>query len=431
MNEGVYMTQKELDRVKVLMKVSEKKLKQTQAAIELNLSLRQVQRLCKLYKTQGIAAIASKKGGKASNRKLPESIRVQVSDVIVGALYVGFGPTLMSEKLEELHGIKISRESVRQLMIENETWSVVKEKRPVIHQQRQRRARSGELVQIDSSPHAWFEDRGERCNLLVFIDDATGRTYGKFFESETTAGYMQMMFEYIKLYGKPLVLYSDKHAIFRINSGDSTRKDNFTQFGRALKELDIGLIYANSPQAKGRVERANQTLQDRLIKEMRLAGISTMEEANKFLDSFWDKYNKRFSVLPRCSEDAHRKIGTEVDLSKILCMKQERTVSKNLEFQFENEIYQIMLEKPCKSLIRAKITAIRRLDGSLFFEYQGKSLPVRKYAEQQSFGPEVSSKELEYYFQKRNTRKVPESHPWRQEGRAAKRQREYWAAKRT
>ena len=422
MIEGVYMTRKEINRAEVLMKVTQKRLTQAQAALELNLSLRQVQRLCRLVQLNGIASLVSRKRGKTSNRKLSEIIRARVSEIVTATIYTGFGPTLMCEKLEELHNIKISREATRQLMIQNEVWSVDRKKRPVIHQQRQRRARAGELVQIDGSPHAWFEDRGEQCNLLVFIDDATGRTYGKFFNSETTAGYMEVTAEYINKYGKPMAMYSDKHPIFRINHGQGTKRENYTQLGRALEELGIELIYANSPQAKGRVERANQTLQDRLIKEMRLKGIRTIEEANKFLETFWGKYNKKFSVAARCQEDAHRKNTQE--LNKILCIKEKRTVSKNLEFQFENVIYQVKLEKPHRSLARAQVTVIKQLDGRLIFEYQGKPITVTKYSEQRSSGPELSTKELNYHFNNRVGHTQSKNHPWkiwvrRQESQAA------------
>jgi hypothetical protein len=412
MIEGVYMTQKETKRAEILMQVIHRKQTQEQAAIVLEISLRQVQRLCKLVKANGISALASKKRGKTSNRKLPESIRTKVSEIILTPLYMGFGPTFMCEKLEQYHNIKISRETTRQLMIQNGVWSTDKKKRPVVHQQRQRRARAGELVQIDSSPHAWFEERGEQCDLVVFIDDATGHTYGKFFDSETTAAYMQVASEYIKKYGKPIAFYSDKHGIFRINQGQSTRKENYTQLGRALKELEVELIYANSPQAKGRVERANQTLQDRLIKEMRLRGISTIEEANEFLKEYWNEHNKKFSVAARCPEDAHR--PNRQDLSKILCIKEERTVSKNLEFQFENEIYQVKQEKPYSTpLAKAKITVIKKLNGEVSFEYRGKPLVVEKYGEQRSQGPELNAKELSYHFKARTKHKLSKNHPWR------------------
>lgn len=427
MCEGVYMTKKELGRAEVLSRVKEKRMTQRQAATQLCLSLRQLQRQYKLYCEEGVLALASKKRGRGSNNKLPETIRQAVCEIVTQSKYNGFGPTLMSEKLEELHNIKISRETTRQIMIASGVWISKREKRPIIHQQRQRRARMGELLQIDGSPHAWLEDRDEPCNLLVFIDDATGRTYGKFFEAETTAGYMQTMQEYIARYGAPLAVYSDKHSIFRINHGQGTKKENFTQFGRALNELDIELIYANSPQAKGRVERANQTLQDRLIKELRLAGINSMSEANKFLETFWDKYNEKFAVSPAYAEDAHREITSEVDLTRILCEKQERVISKNQEFQFENVIYQVVPEKRHIALAGTKVTIIRGLDGALSFEHKGNPLTVRKYNEQIPGAVELSRKELDHYFRTRG-HKVAKHHPWLQEGRVEARMRSYRAA---
>jgi transposase len=426
MAEGVYMTQKELNRAEVLAKVEDKRLTQRKAAEQLNLSLRQVQRLIKLYRIKGAVALASQKRGRPSNNKLAEATRTHVCEIVKEPHYIGFGPTLLCEKLEELHKIKISRESTRQIMIKCGVWCAKKERRPVIHQQRQRRARLGELLQIDGSPHAWFEDRGKPCSLLVFIDDATGRTYGKFFETETTVAYMQTMSEYITLYGMPLAVYSDKHSIFRINHGQGTKKENFTQFSRALYELDIELIYANSPQAKGRVERANQTLQDRLIKELRLAGISTIKEANQFLEPFWERYNKKFAKMPVCTEDAHRSV--KGDISRIMCIKEQRVISKNLEFQFENQIYQVVVDNRTRTPKGMKVTVIKHLDGRLSFECQGKPIEVRKYAEQIPLGRELNGKELAELFRAGREYKVSSYHPWVQAGLRKARYRDYQRA---
>ena len=289
MAQGVFMTEKELYRAEILVKVRDKRLTQEKAAEKLNITLRHLERIYQAFRKYGAQALASKKRGKASNNKISKAKRDTIVEIVTNQIYEGFGPTLMCEKLEELHSIKISKETTRQIMTKCGVWWSRKEKRPVIHQQRIRRARWGELEQVDGSFHAWLEDRGDKCNLTVFIDDATGHTYGKFSERETTADYLQVLFEYIKLYGVPEALYSDKHSIFRINKGNSTKKENFTQFGRVLHELGVALIYAHSPQAKGRVEKANGTLQYRLIKEMRLAGISTIAEANRFLEGFWPK----------------------------------------------------------------------------------------------------------------------------------------------
>jgi transposase len=424
MPEGGYMTEKELNRVDVLSKVKDNRLNQRKAAEVLSISVRQLQRLYKEYLKEGPLALASKKRGKTSNNKLAESKRVSLFEIVRLKRYEGFGPTLMCEKLEELHDIRISRETTRQIMIESGVWVSKRERRPIIHQQRQRRARSGELLQIDGSPHAWFEDRGEPCNLLVFVDDATGRTYGKFFESETTVAYMQTMVEYTTRYGAPLAVYADKHCVFRVNQGQCTKKDNFTQFGRALHELDIELIYANSPQAKGRVERANQTLQDRLIKELRLAGINTIADANKFLETYWDKHNEKFAVMPISCEEAHRAIPASVDLTKIFCEKQERVISKNNEFQFDNVIYQVVEKKAYTQLAKMKVTVIKKLDGHVSFELKGKRLEVKKYNEQVPAPMELSRKDLDHHFRRRGIHKVPKDHPWLQEGRSEYRTRE-------
>ena len=405
---GVLMTEQEIERAEVLTKVNQKRMTQAKAAEKLDLSLRQVQRLCNALKQQGIKGLISRKRGKANN-KLSETIRIKVAKIVTKPIYAGFGPTLMSEKLKEYHNITLSRETIRHIMIQNEVWSTDSKKRPIIHQRRQRRARRGELNQIDSSPHAWFEDRGQRCNLIVFIDDATGRTYGKFFPSETTAAYMEVTAEYINKYGKPIAMYSDKHSIFRINHGKGIGRHNLTQFGRALKDLDIELIHANSPQAKGRVERANKTLQDRLIKEMRLLGINTIEEANKLLLTFWDKHNEKFSIQPQFPEDVHR--PNTQDLNRTLCIKEYRTLSKNLEFQFENEIYQVQLKDRRSSLAGVKVTIIKQLNGKIYFEYRDKPLAVEKYSQQ--IAPELGSKELEHYFDKRIGHKPSPNHPWR------------------
>jgi len=330
----------------------------------------------------------------------------------------------MCEKLEQLHGIKVRPETTRQLMIESGVWEANQKKRPVIHQQRKRRARFGELVQIDGSPHAWFEDRGDPCVLIVFIDDATGQTYGKFCKSETTEIYMIVTWEYIMKYGRPLTLYSDKFSVFRINKPGCTKKECITQFARALQELEIELICANSPQAKGRVERANGTLQDRLVKELRLAGVSSIEEGNRFLEAYWEVHNMKFAVLPENKHDAHRKILPDQDLSKIFSIKQQRTVSKNLEVQYKNRIYQIITETPSKSLCKAQVTILEGRDGKVLMEYKGRQVRFREYGKQEYKGKEVDSKDIDRFLTEAKTRKLSDNHPWKREGKASYKRRQ-------
>jgi hypothetical protein len=262
MQKEVIMTQPEISRGDIFSEISQKKLTQRKAAEQLGLSERHVSRLYAEFLKSGIVSLASKQRGKPSNHQLPAGLKAQLSELVTIELYLGFGPTFMCEKLNERHGIEISIETTRKLMIQNGVWVPHKKKRPVIHQQRKRRARCGELVQIDGSPHAWFEDRGDLCVLISFVDDATGRTYGRFFKTETTRAYMVTAWVYFSKYGRPLAFYSDKHSIFRINRPGCLKKTLITQFGRACKELEIDPICANSPQAKGRVERNNQTQQE-------------------------------------------------------------------------------------------------------------------------------------------------------------------------
>lgn len=406
MNEGYYMTDIEMFRANTCSEIAQKKKTQAEAAQILGISLRQAQRLYATFRKKGMAGLGSKQRGRASNRQLDPFVKARVLELIACERYRGFRPTFMCEKLKQLHDIKVSVETVRQLMMETNIWKGRSQKRPIIHQQRKRRARCGELVQIDGSPHHWFEDRGGPCTLIVYIDDATGRTYGKFFESETTKAYMTVTAEYIKKYGRMEAAYSDKHAIFRINTPGCTHRESLTQFGRALQELDIKLICANSPQAKGRVERANQTLQDRLVKEMRLAEIDDIDSANHFLLTFWSDYNTKFSIEPEDYRDAHRELLPEHNLDKTLCKKEYRKVSKNLEVQYNNVIYQIKTDQPNRSLIRAMVTIREDVNGEVSMEYQGKPLRIQLYAQQLSQGEIVTAKEIDRFLRERPKKRL-------------------------
>jgi hypothetical protein len=414
-DEEAYMTQKEVHRAEVFARLSQRHITKTQAAVELNISLRQLFRLYNQHKHIGRDALRSKKRGKPSNHQLANEIKEQVLDIVARDIYAGFGPKFMCEKLEELHGIKISKETVRQLMIQSGVWLAKSKKCPVIHQQRKRRARYGELVQIDGSPHDWFEDRGERCTLLVYIDDATGRAFGKFAPVECTESYMDITRDYIKKFGIPRCFYSDRHGIFRINREGCVKETSFTQFGRALKDLDIELICANSPQAKGRVERANKTLQDRLVKDLRLAGIKTIEEANNFLDKsdYWTGFNKKFAVTPVSQENAHKDIPSENFLDEALCFKETRTLTKNLEFQYDNVIYQVLPEDHLRVFRGAHVSVIKKLDGSISLECKGKKIRFKEYRKQVYAGQQVDAKEIDRFLKEKLPRVVPDNHPWK------------------
>ena len=419
------MTLNEIGRADIFSEISQRRISKTEAAEVLGISRGHLHRLYKTFQKTGVLSLISRQRGKPSNHQLKPLVKARILELVTCELYAGFGPAFMSEKLEQFHQIIVSSETTRQLMIQSGVWEANKKKRPVIHQQRKRRARFGELVQIDGSPHAWFEDRGDPCVLIVFIDDATGQTWGKFFESETTKAYMVVSREYIKKYGRPLAEYSDKHGIFRVNKPGYANKECLTQYSRALKELDIELICANSPQAKGRVERANLTHQDRLVKELRLAGIKTLEEANRFLPAYWKEHNRKFAIIPEDNRDAHKKLLPEHDLNRIFCYKNYRKVSKNLEISYENVIYQIISESPTKSLCRAQVTVLEGLDGKISIEYQGKLLPYKIFSRQEFKGEIISSKEIDRFLKDTIHKKVPNTHPWKVHGRAEQKQKKY------
>jgi hypothetical protein len=424
MDEGVFMTIREVDRLQILMKIEQHKLTQAQAAKELNISLRQVQRIFRGYKLKGSMGLVSNKRGKPSNNKLNPKLKNLILKLVKQEIYDGFRPTLMNEKLKYLHNISVSIETTRQLMIQAEVWKSKRKKSPKVHQQRTRRASFGELVQIDGSPHAWLEDRGDPCVLIVYIDDATGQTYGRFFKAETTEAYMTTTELYIQKFGRPLAFYSDRHNIFRVNYGVSTKTEAYSQFGRALEELDIELICANSPQAKGRVERANQTLQDRLVKEMRLAKITSIEEANQYLEEFfWINYNIKFSRKPTNEINVHRVLLPSQKIERIFCRKENRKVSKNNEIQYKNTIYQI---ESTRGMSRLVVEVLENFEGKVFaIECKGKPVKFREYAKQRAVGQIIDSKQIDNFFREKKEYKVEKSHPWRCEGRVEAKRKGY------
>jgi len=333
-------TEAEMDKLIILQDIKKRTITQQEGAHLLSLSPRHVRRLLKRVATEGASGL-KRRSTKSNNRAHPEHFKKSVITKVKES-YSYFGPTFASEKLWEIDRLKVNKETLRQWMIEEALWKGKVRKSSPLHQSRQRRSRFGELVQIDGSHHDWFEGRRAKCCLLVFVDDATSKIVSmNFEESETTAGYMSGIESHLSQWGRPLAYYSDRHSIFRTTRNtDGYFKE--TELHRALKDLNIELICAYSSQAKGRVERANQTLQDRLIKEMRLKNISTIEEANAYLPEFIEKYNKKFAVKAAESEDAHRPVhqGKEV-LKRILSRHHTRKLSKTLEFSFEGLIYQV------------------------------------------------------------------------------------------
>lgn len=375
----IHMNSKEVNRISILEKLKKKEMKQKNAAAALGISVRQVRRLLKRYKEQGASGITHTLRGTVSNNHADTDV-LSLAVATVLEKYDDFTVTMAWEKLVQHHGFLYGRETLRGALIAAGIWKPIRQSKPVIHGIRERRACEGELVQIDGSPHAWFEDRGEPCTLLVYIDDATGKL--KILActpSETTNAYFQETRHYIERYGKPLAFYSDKHGVFRVNTtkrGSASTEDSngLTQFGRAMRELHIEPIFANSPQAKGRVERVNQTLQDRLVKELRLRNISTIQEANAYFPEFIQEFNAQFSVQPKSAVNMHRTLEATECLDEMLIQKHTRVLSKTLSISYGNRIYQIDTDRPTYAMRHAKATIHEDTNGDITIWYGGKQL---------------------------------------------------------
>ena len=415
MDELLSMSKKEISRLEVMYRLREKRLSQKQAGQIMGLSVRQIKRLWQKFQKQGAKGLVSKRRNKPSNNRLDAGLVQEVVDLIY-TKYRDFGPTLAHEKLTEIHRLQLSRESVRKIMIENELWEPKKVKTKQVHQSRERRPCYGELVQIDGSEHDWFEGRAPKCTLLVYIDDATSKLMElRFVPSETFFAYFSATRSYLEQYGKPIAFYSDKHGIFRVNQERPLGlSSGLTQFGRAMQELDIHIICANTPQAKGRVERANGTLQDRLVKELRLLGISDMDTANAFLPTFCQDYNKRFAVKARSEIDAHRELLPHENLDLIFTHQKIRTVSKNLTVQFENVIYQIQSNRPNYALRKAKVLICVNDKGDVSILYNGKPLSFSIFHKAPKQAQVVDAKNLHLHLKAPNT--PAPNHPWRKYG---------------
>src|SRR5277367_5190648 len=336
-------------------------------------------RLLKVYRTDGPTGLISRRRGCPSNRRKPAELRSEAL-AIIRERYWDFGPTLAAEKLREVHGLSLGRETLRLWMIEDGLWLDRKQRRKQVHQPRHRRECLGELVQVDGSEHWWFEDRGPQCSLLVFVDDATSRLmHLQFVESESTFAYFHAARAYLEAWGKPVAFYSDKHGVFRVNHPGALGGDGMTQFGRALHALNIDIICANSSQAKGRVERANKTLQDRLVKELRLAGAATLAEGNALLPAFIADYNARFAKTPANNKDLHRPLRAGDDLDDAFAWKEERTLSQALTLQYDKVMFILEPSEQAQAAIGKRVTVVDYPDGRLAIRYRGIELEYRTF----------------------------------------------------
>ena len=414
--ELLQMSKKELTRLEVMERLKAKKMTQKKAAEALGISVRQVKRLCKKYREKGAAGLVSQRRGKPSNNRLPAETKQAVIDLL-HAHYADFGPTFAHEKLIEKHCLKLSSGSVRQIMIAEDLWTPRKAKKIVTHQMRERRACFGELVQIDGSPHRWFEGRAPACTLLAFIDDATGQLGElRFVQRESFFSYAKASRTYFERHGKPAAFYSDKHGIFRVNQPSVGKGAALTQFGRAMQELNVHIICANTPQAKGRVERAYQTMQDRLVKEMRLRDISNIADGNVYLPEFMQDFNCRFAVIPRSQYDAHRLLLPQDDLNQILTWQETRILSKNLTLQFRKVVYQIKTKRPTYALRKAQVTVCLDAQGKVTILYKNQKLDYTVYHKQTKQSEIVSAKDVDRKVDKiREFHKPAPDHPWRRD----------------
>lgn len=368
------MSNEELDRMKILQDVREHRLRQVDAAKLLNITTRQIRRLLRKFEQQGAQSLPHALRGRPSNRQYSSSLRDKILSII-NENYPDFAPTFAHEKLKELHNLTVSVETLRKWMIADGLWVPNSQRKPRVYQPRYRRDCLGELIQIDGSHHDWFEGRSQKCCLLVYIDDATGRLMNlRFSDTESAFDYMVTTREYLKEHGKPVAFYSDKHSIFRVNQ-EKSKHVGQTQFGRVLHDLGIELICANSSQAKGRVERVNKTLQDRLVKEMRLHGIDNISQANAWLPYFILDFNRRFSRPANYPKDMHRPVLETTDkLDDIFSWQETRKLSNSLTFQYDKVIYLVDSTEENLRLVHETVKVLDYPNGQIAILYGYRKL---------------------------------------------------------
>jgi biotin operon repressor len=380
------MTQTERDRLVALKKAKKKLITQKEVAEELGITERQVRRLLRALKQRGDKAVVHAMRGQPSNRKISADTEQEAVAILSRPVYRGFGPTLAAEYLNEKHDVKVGRETVRQWMIAGKLWRAQPKRVEKVYEWRARRSRFGDLVQWDTSIHAWLEGRGEEMVLINMIDDATGRWLARFVSSDSTVENMNVLERYLRERGRPLAFYTDKAAIFQtaektkrwesVAARDRTELPP-TQIGRALRELGITWIAAHSPQAKGRVERGFATAQDRLVKGMRVAGITTMEQANHYLETqFLPWCNETIAVAPASTDDAHRPLEKQHDLAAVLSHVETRRVNNDYTIQWDAKIYQIARKSICVGLRGAVVRVEKRREGSLAVRFGDQYLSI-------------------------------------------------------
>jgi len=374
------MSKKELERLSIIHRVMDKRLTQKQGAEFLEITVRHVRRLVSKIKIGGDEAIIHKNRCRQSAKKMPQEREMEIISIIKQN-YSEFPPLHASQKLAENDKIVVSKEKVRQLMIIAGVWKAKPKKHKQIHQWRKRKEHRGELVQMDGSDHDWLESRGPRIVLMGMIDDATGDLFGRFYEAEGTFAAMDCFRRYIVKYGIPMNVYLDRHSTYR-----ATRQQTFeeqlkgavprTQFGRALDEINVNVIYAFSPQAKGRIERVFRTLQERLVREMRLSKVCTLDDANRFLNNYLKLHNRQFAKLPMKKTNLHRPLDATHNLEDIFCIKSYRTIGDDYTISYNNRLFLVKL--PYFSMRRKRVLVIEKFTGRISFIYKGKRLLTKE-----------------------------------------------------
>jgi transposase len=404
--DRVIMSVKELRRMHVIRQTMEKTLTQVKAGTLLGLTPRHIRRLIARVAQEGDQGLAHRGRGTPSNRRFPEPVKARVLR-LYAQRYRDFGPTLAAEKLAECHGIAISDETLRRWLRERGIDHFTRRKRP--HRAwRERKAHVGELLQLDGSHHDWFEGRGPRCVLMAYVDDASSRVCARFYAYEGTIPAMDSFTRYVQRYGIPLAVYADKHTTYQSSAPPTVDEQlagvrPMSQFGRALSELGVELIPAHSPQAKGRVERLFKTFQDRVIKERRLADVSTLEAANQFLLSYLPIYNRRFAVQPTQAADLHRPRPAHRELDRILCLKTTRCLRRDWTVAHHGHLYQV------RTNVRATHVMVEeRMDGTMWITHHGAPLdyhtiPARPERVAEPPKAQVSRRQV----------KPTAAHPWR------------------
>lgn len=406
------MSRKEADRLMVLEAVVKREVTQVRAAELLDLSVRQVRRLVGRIKERGPEGIIHRGRGIRSPRKLSEEKAAEIIEVVRNR-YCDFGPTLAAENLREHEGIKISSEKLRQLMLEAGIWKRAR-RRKRIHTWRERKAHCGEMVQLDGSHHDWLEGRGPKLVLMGYIDDATSRCFGRFYDYEGVYPAMDSLKRYIRRYGRPVSLYMDKHSTYKTTRQPSLDEllrgeSAATQMERACRELGIKVIHADSPQAKGRIERSFKTHQDRLVKGMRLEGVSTLEQANEYLDSYFPLHNKKFSVQPFSDKDLHRRLPSGIKYQDVFCFKEKRTITNGYTIKWKNRLF--LIENPSSIMRRHRAEVREHFDGEIEILFKSRRIKYQDVTENEN-KPKINQPKKAK--PKRKGKYIPPSnHPWK------------------